>query len=170
MNDRVFSVAIVGAGAAGLVSAIWAARTAKENPEPISILLLDSQPRIGAKILMSGGTRCNVTHQVVSPSDYQGGSSHFVKHVLAAFTSKETIQFFDQLGVNLVLEPGGKYFPETHSAQTVLDALVRETERTDVILKKGIRIIEIKKQDDSFYLKNSNGERFFARKVLLTTG
>jgi len=164
-------IAIIGAGAAGLMAAISAARTAAQKKSPLKILLLDTRPQIGAKILMSGGTRCNVTNREVSPADFQGGARHFIKHVLEAFTPEETLGFFKRIGVELLLEPSGKYFPVTHSARTVLTALVKESERRGVELKTGVRITEIKKSGDLFHLKNADGTfQATARKIILTTG
>src|SRR5258708_4347907 len=115
-------IAVVGAGAAGLITAIFAVRA---NPR-LKILLLDTRQKIGAKILISGGARCNVTNKTVKVSDYYGGPAHFIKHVFEAFAPAETIRFFEEIGVELVLEPTGKYFPVTHSGKTVLEALLKE--------------------------------------------
>lgn len=164
------NIVVVGAGAAGLMAAIGAARTLRQK-SPLEIVLLDARPQIGAKILMSGGTRCNVTNREVVPADFQGGARHFIKHALEAFPPEQTRKFFNEIGVELVLEPTGKYFPVTHSAQTVLSALVKEAERTGVVLKTGVRITEIKKMGDLFHLRNSDGSfHTSARKVILTTG
>jgi predicted Rossmann fold flavoprotein len=112
-----------------------------------------------------------VTNLEVKTSDFHGGPRHFVKHVFEAFTPQETIQFFKEIGVNLILEPGGKYFPTTHSAHTILNALVSEMEREHVTLKTGIRITNIKKTGDVFYLQNDDGAyQVSARNVILTTG
>ena len=152
----------MGAGAAGLMSAIFAAR---QNPSH-KILLLDSRHKIGAKILISGGTRCNVTNRVVRTSDYEGGAKHFIRHVLEAFSPEKTIAFFEEIGVQLVLEPTGKYFPITHSGKTVLEALIKEAEKQKVILKTGVAIRSIEKKDDLFYL----GSGAAAKCVILATG
>ncbi len=170
-GEDLVDIAIVGAGAAGLMSAIWAGRINQAKRSALSILLLDTRQKIGAKILMSGGTRCNVTNKEVKPSDFQGGPRYFVKHILEAFTPQATAQFFKQIGVDLVLESTGKYFPATHSAQTVLDALMKEAARVGVLLKTGIRITEITKTGDLFRLKNADGAyQVLARKVILTSG
>ena len=178
-EENPVGIAVVGAGAAGLMAAIWAGRTAidpgrtkdSSTLKSINIVLFDTKPKIGAKILMSGGTRCNVTNQDVKPSDFQGGPSHFVKHVLEAFTPQETIRFFKEIGVELTLESTGKYFPVTHSAQTVLEALKREAKRVGVTFKTGVRITEIQKAAGSFHLKSADGTyHVSARKVVLATG
>src|SRR5207247_4341318 len=111
-------VAVVGAGAAGLTAALRAAEGGAR------VTLLNAHPKVGLKILMSGGTRCNVTHREVSERDFDGGSSRFVRDVLRAFDVEATLAWFEALGVALKLEPTGKYFPETDDAQTVLDALL----------------------------------------------
>lgn len=144
-------------------------------PKP-RILLIDRRRKIGAKILISGGTRCNVTNREVLPSDYQGGPTHFVKHVLEAFTPAQTIHFFEQIGVPLVLEPTGKYFPVTHSGRTVLDALTREAERSGVELKTGITITEIKKEGGLFRLSGRSEPPdpafgpLSAKRIVIATG
>ena len=159
-------VVVVGAGAAGLLAAI----TAKQNNPSATILLLDSRQKIGAKILVSGGTRCNVTNERVLPSDYQGGPRHFVKHVLEAFTPTQTIDFFREIGVELILEPTGKYFPVTHSGKTVLEALMKESDRLGVVLKTGHRIEGVRKKDALFSLKENSENLLWARRVILATG
>ena len=78
------TIAIVGAGAAGLATAIFAAEEIDNAGLPISIALLEGAPRIGAKILVSGGGRCNVTHFAVSSDDYHG-KRNVVRNVLRAF-------------------------------------------------------------------------------------
>lgn len=161
-----FDVAIVGAGAAGLMTAIVAARAGGPG---LSVVLFDTRRKIGAKILMSGGTRCNVTNVEVTPSDYCGGPRHFIKHVLEAFTPHETIKLFEEIGVHLVLEPPGKYFPTTHSGKTVLEALVKEAERLSVVFKAGVRITKVRKSGDHFILSGEN-EEVAAKRVVLTSG
>src|SRR3989454_12109988 len=111
------SVVVIGAGAAGLTAALAAARAGAR------VTLLNAHPRIGLKILMSGGTRCNVTHREVTERDYWGGSRPFVRRVLRAFPPEQTLDWFRALGVELKLEETGKYFPVTDDAETVLEAL-----------------------------------------------
>ncbi len=164
--EPIADIVVVGAGAAGLLSAIMA----KRHTSSANVLLVDSRQKIGAKILISGGTRCNVTHERVLPSDYQGGPRHFIKHVLQAFTPEQTLDFFKEIGVDLILEPTGKYFPVTHSGKTVLEALMKEADRLRVTLKTGMRIEGVRKKEDLFSLKDNTGEIFWTRRVILATG
>ncbi len=158
-------IAVVGAGAAGLLAAIAAERA---RPDAL-VRLCDSRHMSGAKILISGGTRCNVTNRRVTPSDYEGGPRHFIKHVLEAFTPAQTIGFFNEIGVDLVLESTGKYFPATHSGKSVLDALMREAARLGVILIPGVKIIGAGKNGSLFVLQSPAGEHQ-ARCIILATG
>ncbi len=155
-------VAVVGAGAAGLMAAIHAGRSST------NVVLLDSRPKIGAKILISGGTRCNVTNRAVTPSDYEGGPKHFLKHVFAAFPPEKTRAFFEGIGVTLVLEPSGKYFPVTHSGKTVLEALVKELGRSGAELRTA-KVTAIRKKEGLFELETDKGG-MNARRVVLATG
>ena len=132
------AVLVVGAGAAGLTAAIRAGQAGAR------VTLLNAHPRVGLKILMSGGTRCNVTHAEVTERDFHGGSPNVVRRVLRAFTAAETVSWFtDELGVPLKLEETGKYFPTSDDAQTVLDALLVAASRAGVELRNGARVIRL---------------------------
>ena len=114
-------VAIVGAGAAGLATAIFARRL---NPAR-SVLLLDGAKKPGAKMLISGGGRCNVTNITVSETDFWGGRRPFIRRVLRALPVQDTVAFFHEIGVRLHEEADGKLFPDTNRARDVLDAVLR---------------------------------------------
>lgn len=161
------SLAVVGAGAAGLCAAIWAARSGLREGR---VRLYDSRTKIGAKILLSGGTRCNVTHRSVKPSDYCGGAPHFIRHVLEAFTPERTREFFSELGVELALEPTGKYFPTTGKARTVLEALLRECDRLGVELVQERKITGVRPLEGGFRLEDAEGRVVRAERVILATG
>ncbi len=132
-------VVVVGAGAAGLTAALRAAEAGAQ------VTLLNAHPKVGLKILMSGGTRCNVTHREVSERDFNGGSRPFISRVLRAFTVEQTLAWFGSLRVELKLEDTGKYFPVTDDAQTVLDALLRAAERAGVELRHGARVVRLER-------------------------
>jgi predicted flavoprotein YhiN len=119
-------VAVVGGGAAGLATAIFAAR---RNPNRL-VILLDGAKKLGAKILISGGGRCNVTHAVVEPEDFNATSRPILRRILSAFSVSQTREFFESMDVRLKVEPGGKLFPVTDRARTILDALYDLVART----------------------------------------
>jgi hypothetical protein len=116
------------------------------------VTLLNAHPRIGLKILMSGGTRCNVTHREVGPEDFHGGSRPFIARVLREFTAEQTRAWFESLGVELKLEESGKYFPTTDDAQTVLDALVAAARGAGVEVRAGARVVRLERSGAGFRL------------------
>ncbi len=133
-------VLVIGAGAAGLTAALRAAQGGAR------VTLANAHPRPGLKILMSGGTRCNVTHREVSERDFEGGSRHVIARILRAFPVPMTLAWFtDELGVTLKLEETGKYFPESDDAQTVLDALLGACSRAGVMTRFGARIVRLER-------------------------
>jgi len=134
-------VVVVGAGAAGLTAALRSAEAGAQ------VTLLNAHPKVGLKILMSGGTRCNVTHREVSERDFNGGSRAFVARVLRAFPVPRTMEWFASLGVELKLEETGKYFPVTDDAQTVLDALLGAAARAGVELRHGARVVRLVREE-----------------------
>lgn len=163
-------MAIVGGGAAGLFAAIWAART---NPNR-RIVILDGAKRIGAKILIAGGGRCNVTNEKVTPSDFSGSSPNAIKKILGRFTQPQTIEFFAELGVKLKREPTGKLFPTTDKARTVLDAMLAEIERLGVKIFLNHRVENIRPPSEvdkrsEFEITGPWGH-LVAPKVILATG
>lgn len=158
-------VVVVGAGAAGLFAAIFAGRT---NPKR-RILLLDGARILGAKILVAGGGRCNVTHNEVNVEAYAGSSRNAIKKVLRRFDVADTIAFFRQMDVELKREATGKLFPVTDDARTILDALLRAARRADVLLRYPYRVQSIAPHEGGFVVCGEWG-RIDAAKVILATG
>jgi predicted Rossmann fold flavoprotein len=156
---------VIGAGAAGLATAIF---TRRRRPEG-SVLLLDGAKKPGAKILVSGGGRCNVTNTVVTERDYRGGSPTIVRRVLRALTVADTVGFFTDAGVALHEENDGKLFPDSNSARQVLDALLQQAAGSGVELRSAHRVVSVRKADDGFRVVTNAGE-LAARRVVLATG
>jgi predicted Rossmann fold flavoprotein len=162
---RHVDVAVVGAGAAGLATAIF---TRRLNPT-VSVLLLDGAARPGAKILVSGGSRCNVTNVSVSELDFNGGKSTIVRRVLRAFPAADAVAWFAALGVPLHEEAHGKLFPDSNRSRDVLDALLRETCAAGVTLQSGTRVQAVSRVEAGFRMETSRGT-IGAKFVALATG
>src|SRR5437588_8586530 len=113
-----FDITIAGAGAAGLMAAIRAAELGRR------VLLLEKNRRPGVKILMSGGTRCNLTHATDNRGivEAYGPPGRFLYSALAAMSVQDTIDFFEAEGVVTKVEETGKVFPVSNKAADVLDA------------------------------------------------
>ena len=156
---------VVGAGAAGLATAIFAA-----HAEPtLNVICLDGAKRVGAKILVSGGSRCNVTNRHVDERDFSSGSRRRVKSVLRAFPAVRTAEFFASLGVPLHEEEDGKLFPDTNRSRTVLDALLRAAAERGIPIHGEERVMDLARTDGGFVVRTANRE-WSARRVVLATG
>ena len=161
-------LAIIGGGAAGLAAAVFAAEAA---PGARRIVVLDGAKSLGAKILVSGGGRCNVTHERVMPGDFNG-SQNIVRNILAAFNESATVRWFESLGVTLKREPTGKLFPVSDSARAVLGALLRRCAELNVELRTNSRVTEIVPRADSptFHVAGENAALTCDRVIVSTGG
>jgi predicted Rossmann fold flavoprotein len=160
-------IIVVGAGAAGLMAAIWAA--AGSRP----VLLLEGSDRPGQKILISGGGRFNVLPSRAKHTDFHtDGSPNTVKKILAAWPLPRVLSFFQQdLDVPLILEEEtGKLFPESNRARTVLDALLAALHDRKVKLRTGARLVGLEPAGDGWRLSLDDGEHLHATAVILATG
>lgn len=186
-------LAIIGAGAAGLATAIF---TARRMPA-WNIIALDGAKKLGAKILVSGGGRCNVTNTRVTPADFFGAAPHVVKRILSAFNERDAVSWFCELGVSLHEEEHGKLFPDSNDAHTVLNALLREASTRGIHILPDHRVTSVHPTEQGFRIETqgsfspssgeprdsltpfeggtqegrpSAGKPFLARRVVLATG
>lgn len=162
-------ILVIGAGAAGLFAATWAGRTSAKNQTSLKITAVDSARKLGAKILVAGGGRCNVTHHVVSEADYAGSTPASIRKVLRRFGVADCVAFFEAAGVFFKQEDTGKLFPVTDSARTVLEALVREATRAGVQLVHPAKVVAIEKSEEGFVVTTDIGP-LQSRRVILCTG
>ncbi len=162
-KDILWDVIIVGAGAAGLMTAIVC------SEQGLKVLLLDGQDKIGLKILISGGTRCNVTNLEVTEKDFQSENLIYVRHILKAFSAKKARDFFESIGVQLISEDNGKLFPSTNSAQTVLDNLLKKIKNNKVLLKNNTKVTNITWSDSIFHVFGEDFE-YISKTVVICTG
>ena len=133
-------------------------------------LVLDGQMRIGAKILVAGGGRCNVTHHEVLPKDYAGSSRNAIAKVLREFTVEDTITFFNELGVRLKKEETGKLFPTTDKSRTVLDALTHAVNDSGGEIRYPSRVTAITRTESGTFEILGDDFTIEADRVVLATG
>ena len=157
-------VAIIGGGAAGLTAAI----AAGEHSQDARICLLDGARSLGAKILVSGGGRCNVTHDRVTPKDFFG-NRHIIRNVLAAFSVEQTIAWFTSLGAELKREETGKMFPTTDKARAVLNALLTRVRESGVTVCLDHRVNTVVRSGSVFEVRHRDG-LLHANRLILATG
>jgi predicted Rossmann fold flavoprotein len=163
---------VIGGGAAGLLAALFAARGG------VRTLVLESHPKPGAKIRVSGGGRCNVLPSRAEPGDFHtAGSRHALRNVLRSWPLAEVRAFFERdLGVPLKLEATGKLFPESDDPSEVSGALLGACARAGVTLRAGARARELRalgagEADGArFELALASGERVRAERLALCTG
>ena len=171
MHERA-DIAIVGGGAAGLMAAIIAGRVAQRAGSPLRIVALDGARKLGAKILVAGGGRCNVTHHAVDESAYAGSSREQIRRVLRRFDVQHTTAFFRELGVELKREDTGKLFPVSDDARTVLDALLRAALGGGVHLLHPWRVATVESTPQGFVTtEHADEPRIIrSRRLVLATG
>jgi predicted Rossmann fold flavoprotein len=165
MSEEPWDVAVIGAGAAGLVAAIRAAECGAR------VLLLEKNRRPGVKILMSGGTRCNITHATDNRGivEAYGPPGRFLHSALAALSVQDTIDLFEAEGVATKVEETGKVFPVSNRAADVLEALLRRLYRSGAQLLLEEPLSDLQPESDGFVLTTARQVRR-ARRIILTTG
>lgn len=163
MQQTSWDVIIVGAGPAGLMAAIPCAESG------LRTLVLDSQKTIGAKLLLSGGGRCNVTNLKAGEKDYQTGEPRTVRNILRAFSPEHALAFFKELGVEMVLEEGTKYFPEEQSAKVVLQALLRASQRAGVMIQTEKKVKTVFREHGIFHVVGESFE-YLSKAFVIATG
>ena len=158
-------LAILGGGAAGFFSAISAAEKFSNK----KIILFEKSQNLLSKVKISGGGRCNVTHNCLDNNllikNYPRGS----KELLSAFyqfSVKETIEWFKKNGVEIITEPDGRMFPSSNKSQTIVDALLKKTQDLNIKIITQAKI-EVKKINDFFELHFSNAESVYRTKKLV---
>ncbi|MBI4834857.1 MAG: NAD(P)/FAD-dependent oxidoreductase [Planctomycetes bacterium] len=142
-----FQMIIIGAGAAGLMAAIISARNHSENGQ--NILLIEKNENIGRKILVTGNGRCNLTNTDISPAKYYGANTKGLNNIFSRFSSAQTMDFFEELGVCLKTEEKGRVFPVTNQASTIVDLLAEELNRLKInmILGESVTGLEASRGD-----------------------
>ena len=169
MVDHPTTIVVIGAGAAGLTGAMVTAETLSREETPGQVVVLDGVKHIGAKILVSGGGRCNLTHDTVTSKDYFG-NRNIIRNILAAFSIEQTIAWFASMGVELKREATGKLFPTTDNARTVLTALLGRARHAGVLIRPGHRVTEVSMSHGEFLIQHTHGTTRASRVILATGG
>ncbi len=163
--DTAWEVIVVGGGAAGLMAAAAAAARGRRT------LLLEKNKKFGVKILMSGGTRCNLTHHA-SPrevADQFRGAARFLYKAIGQLPPQAVVDLIEAEGVPTKVEATGKVFPVSDRAIDVRDALVRRAERAGAVLVSGVAVKGIARDEIGFRCLVEGG-KFTAASLILCTG
>ena len=164
------AIVVIGAGAAGLFAATFAARTGAD------VLVLETSPKPGAKIRVSGGGRCNLLPSSAEIADFWTyGSVPALRNIVFSWPLADVRAHFEErLGIALVDEPSGKVFPRSGSARDVAAALLADCARAGAELRAGTRVAGVRRLGEDvaprFAVETAAGEKIVARRVVLATG
>jgi len=160
---KIFDIAIIGGGPAGMMAGIIAGSNEAE------VVLIEKNDSLGHKLLATGNGRCNITNQIINVSNYHGSDPCFVLPIFKKFSQKDTVDFFESLGVKLKEEDRGRLFPITDQAGTVLASLEKNLSTNNVTIKLDSCVKNII-FSDCWHIALDDNETIKARKVILTTG
>jgi predicted Rossmann fold flavoprotein len=158
-----FDVAVVGGGAAGLVAATSAARRG------VSAVICERLPRLGKKILATGGGRCNLSNEDLSPTAFTSTSRSLVSSIFGRFGKDDIEDFFKGLGLEMYSEEG-RIFPVTNQAASVLRLLENEVRRLRVSVELGFEVVEVRRAESLFLIAAGDGRRLEASSVIMAGG
>lgn len=160
---------VIGGGAAGLFCAINAARL----NTALQVTLVEKTGKLLSKVKVSGGGRCNVTHQcfdIVEMSKKYPRGGNFIKKTFHQFFTIDTINWFEERGVRLKAEDDGRMFPVTDSSQTIIDCLLKEAARYHVEILMHSDVRSVLKDDDQFRVVLANESLLVADYVCIASG
>lgn len=161
-------IAIIGGGAAGFFTAI---NLAEKAPE-LTISIYEGSNKMLAKVLVSGGGRCNVTNVIRDPvelSNQYPRGKEFLESVFQSFSTSDTKHWFESRGVNLKDEEDGRVFPESNTSETIYNCLYRGAIKAGVAIHKGHRLSDFERKGDKWEL-TINEERIETDFLVLATG
>lgn len=167
MNDFQFDAVIIGGGACGLMCAVQAGYLGKRT------LILEKNNQIGAKILISGGGRCNYTNLHTSSQNFISENEHFCKSALSQWTVDDTISFFETYGVVGQEKTLGQLFPTTNKAKDIVNIFNDLCEQLDQEIVLHAEVSAVKKLDDVFevtYTQNGKVLTVKSPKVVMASG
>ncbi len=160
---KMVDMIVVGAGAAGLVAAITAAKTGQK------VLLLEQNSKIGKKILVSGNGQCNIDNRYIASHRFHGENPDFIDAVLEGYDFEVVEKFFTSLGLELIEGKEGKMFPMSLQASSVVEILEYEAKKAGVEILCDAAVTSISKEADTFTVETLQ-ETKRCRKLLLASG
>src|SRR5881394_1104568 len=162
-------VVIVGGGAAGFFAAI----TCAEAAPGLRVTILEKGPQFLSKVRISGGGRCNVTHNCFDAREcvtrYPRGENELISPYMR-FQARDTVQWFESRGVKLKTESDGRIFPVTNSSQTIIDCLLNSARAAGVKLEANCDVQSVVRDSDAFKVVTGKGTHACDRLLLATGG
>ncbi len=176
VNDRPVKVVVIGGGAAGFFGAINCA----QNHAQTEVTLLEAGRQPLAKVKISGGGRCNVTHACFDPgilvTHYPRGGKA-LRGAFSRFQAQDTVNWFESRGVKLKTEEDGRMFPTTDDSETIIDCLMQQVRESGVRLRTGVSVVDVRRlspeegeDGGGFEIVLKSGETLSCDRLLLATG
>lgn len=158
-------VCVIGGGASGMMASIWLAKGGAD------VVLLEKNEKLGKKLYITGKGRCNLTNDCEIDEMFSNvvHGEKFLRSALYGFTPQDTMAFFENLGLKLVVERGNRVFPFSQKSSDVIKTLQIELDRQGVDLKLGTSVKQVRKRGDSFEVLTA-WENIFCDKVVVATG
>lgn len=161
-----YDLIVIGAGAAGLIAAITAARDEKK------VLLLEKMPKIGAKLKATGGGRCNITN-TLSNEEFMsrfGKDGRFMRDALYNFDHNELIKFFNSIGVSCISKDGFRIFPDSHNSSTIIEAFEKELEKLAITIKCDESVVSLKMDENKILEAVTPTNSYTSKNFVIATG
>ncbi len=161
-------VVIIGGGAAGFFTAI----TIAESDADLEVVILEKGNKVLQKVKVSGGGRCNVTNACFDPKELTSFYPRGNKELLGPFhqfMTGDTMEWFENRGVELKIESDNRVFPVSDSSQTIIDCLLNSAEKAGVVLKLNQKVESILKTNHQYKII-TNSDAFIADKLVIATG
>jgi len=167
--SHIKTIAVIGGGAAGFFGAI---ACAEANPH-CRVIILEKVRQLLAKVRISGGGRCNVTHACFDPAalvkNYPRGNKE-LRSAFSRFQPQDTIHWFEKNGVTLKVEEDGRMFPITDSSETIIACLLEQARKHHVEIWTERGVVNCERKDDQYVLTLSNEEILVCDKLLVASG
>ena len=166
------NVIVIGGGAAGFFGAI---ACAEANPK-LKVTLIEAGRKPLAKVRISGGGRCNVTHHCFDPArlvEYYPRGGKALRGAFTRFQPKDTVQWYESRGVRLKTEVDGRMFPTTDDSETIIDCLMQAANKAKVTLSTGVRVKTVKHfagEKSYFQVELKDGKNLRCDRLLIATG
>ncbi|HTK33550.1 MAG TPA: NAD(P)/FAD-dependent oxidoreductase [Candidatus Paceibacterota bacterium] len=172
MNE-IYDVIVVGGGASGLMAAGSAAEALKQSGKPGRVLLLEKNKKMGEKLKITGGGRCNITnaeYDIRELLKHYGDAGKFLFSVFEKFGVKDTFNFFESRGLPLVVEERKRAFPVSHKALDVYNVLEKYVKEGGVEIKTGSAVTKVSKDGKVIVSVSCGAQEYFAKKFIFATG
>ena len=168
------SIAIIGGGASGIFASLRCAEVAKAKKIDVDIRVFEASTKFLKKVRISGGGRCNVTHHIFEVNDFCLSYPRGRKELLSPFQkfqAADTVEWFEERGVDLKHEDDGRMFPVTDNSETIIDCFMQEASKHEIKLLNKMNVKSLKKLGDGkISLFINDDESFIADSVLIATG